>query len=54
MGKSLNTFAKPSLDEFCDYIDKHGFDLDPFALYKEFDKRDGLMLRVKLLSLGRH
>ena len=39
MGKSLNTFAKPSLDEFCDYIDKHGFDLDPFALYKEFDKK---------------
>ena len=39
MGKSLNTFAKPSLDEFCDYIDKHGFDLDPYALYKEFDKK---------------
>ena len=39
MGKSLNTFAKPSLDEFCDYIDKHGFDLETFAMYEEVDKK---------------
>lgn len=39
MEKCLNTFKKPSLDEFCDYIEKHGFDLDPFDLYKEFDKK---------------
>ena len=42
MGKCLNTFKKPSMDEFCDYIEKHGFDLDPFDLYKEFDKKNKL------------
>lgn len=26
----------PSLEEFCDYVEKKGYDIDPFALYKEF------------------
>lgn len=29
----------PSLDEFCDYIERKGYDIDPFVLYKEFDNR---------------
>lgn len=30
----------PSLEEFCDYIERKGYDIDPFALYKEFEARD--------------
>lgn len=30
----------PSLEEFCSYIERKGYDIDPFALYKEFDDRD--------------
>ena len=30
----------PSLEEFCDYIERKGYDIDPFALYKEFENRD--------------
>ena len=30
----------PSLEEFCDYVEKNGYDIDPFALYKEFENRD--------------
>lgn len=29
----------PSLEEFCDYIERKGYDIDPFALYKEFEAR---------------
>lgn len=32
-----NYFKKPTLDEFCDFIESKGFDIDAFALYKEFD-----------------
>lgn len=35
-----NEFKKPTIDEFCDFIESHGFDLDPFTLYKEFDDND--------------
>lgn len=30
----------PSLEDFCDYIERKGYDIDPFALYKEFEDRD--------------
>ena len=30
----------PSLEEFCDYIERKGYDIDPFSLYKEFETRD--------------
>lgn len=30
-------FIKPTLDEFCKYIESHGFDITPYALYEEFD-----------------
>lgn len=30
----------PSLEEFCDYIERKGYDIDPFVLYKEFEDRD--------------
>ena len=30
----------PSLEEFCDYIERKGYDIDPFPLYKEFENRD--------------
>ncbi len=33
------TFKKPSLDEFCSFIERKGFDLDPYSLYREFDAK---------------
>ena len=30
----------PSLEEFCSYIERKGYDIDPFSLYKEFNDRD--------------
>lgn len=29
----------PTLDEFCRFIEEKGFDLDTFALYKEFEEK---------------
>lgn len=54
MEKCLNTFKKPSLDEFCDYIEKHGFASTLLTSTKSSTRRGGLTLRVKLLSLGLH
>ena len=31
-----NYFKKPTLDGFCDFVESKGFDIDSFALYKEF------------------
>lgn len=39
MEDDLRLCGKPSLDEFCHYIEEHGFDLDPYELYNEFDSR---------------
>ncbi len=32
MKGSEKTFVKPSIDEFCKYIESHGFDVNPYAL----------------------
>lgn len=37
MKENIKSFIKPSLDEFCRYVESHGFDLNPYELYKEFD-----------------
>lgn len=39
MEDDLRLRGKPSIDEFCHYIEEQGFDLDPYELYKEFDNR---------------
>lgn len=35
--KGSKEFAKPTLDEFCRYVESHGFDLNPYTLYQEFE-----------------
>lgn len=40
MGQYSNTNTKPTLSEFCDYVESHGFDIDSYALYKEYDSRN--------------
>ena len=39
MEDDIRLRGKPSIDEFCHYIEAHGFDLDPYELYKDFDNR---------------
>lgn len=36
----------PSLEDFCDYIERKGYDIDPFALYKEFEDFDYLTVEL--------
>lgn len=35
-----NTTFSPSLEEFCRYIERKGYDLDPILLFREFESRD--------------
>ncbi len=39
MKQSCIAPQKPSLDEFCSFIEERGFDIDPYSLYREFDDK---------------
>jgi len=39
MKQKINDRKIPSLDEFCAYIEAHGFDIDPYSLYREFNEK---------------
>lgn len=40
MGKMIDISKKPSIEEFSAYIKAHGFDINPYELYREFDSRN--------------
>lgn len=40
MEEKINISKKPTIEEFCAYIQSHGFNINPYELYKEFEHRN--------------
>lgn len=44
----------PSLEEFCDYIERKGYDIDPFVSIKSSRLETGPPRKAFVLSRGQH